>query len=131
MTETQVTDVRVGGAGPVGLPLASELARRGIASRIIDQEHTYHSGSRARGLLPPTLEIFENMGVLEQLSTHVEPWRPVRIYDRNNQVVHENDMASNMATLSMSGVPRIPMKISQQNTEAVLREYLASYDVQV
>ncbi|HLZ62533.1 MAG TPA: FAD-dependent oxidoreductase [Ktedonosporobacter sp.] len=131
MTRTQMNDVLIVGAGPTGLALASELARRGIACRIIDQELAYHNGSRARGLLPPTLEIFENMGILERLSAHVEPWRPVRIYDRHNQVVRENDMATNMAALSTSGVPRLPMKISQQNTEATLREYLESYSIPV
>jgi len=131
MTTTQLTNVLVVGAGPVGLTLASELARRGIASRIIDQEPTYHSGSRARGLLPPTQEIFENIGVLEQLAAHIEPWRPNRLYDRNNQLLREVDVAANMAALSTAGVPRLPMKISQQNTEAVLREYLESHGVQV
>jgi 2-polyprenyl-6-methoxyphenol hydroxylase-like FAD-dependent oxidoreductase len=131
MTNTQKIDVLVVGAGPVGLTLASELARRGMASRIIDQEPTYHSGSRARGLLPPTQEILENMGVLEHLSAHVEPWRPNRLYDRNNQLLREVDVAANMAARSTSGVLRLPMKISQQNTEAVLREYLESYSVHV
>jgi 2-polyprenyl-6-methoxyphenol hydroxylase-like FAD-dependent oxidoreductase len=131
MTDTQTTDVLIVGAGPTGLTLASELARRGIVSRIIDQEPAYHSGSRARGLLPPTQEIFENVGILEQLSAHTEPWRPNRFYNRDNQVVREVDVAANMVALSTSGVPRLPMKISQQNTEAVLREHLASYDIHV
>ena len=131
MTETQMTDVLIVGAGPVGLMLASELARRGIASRILDQEPTYHNGSRARGLLPPTQEILENVGVLERLSAHVEPWRPNRLYDRNNQLLREVDVAANMAALSTSGVPHLPMKVSQQHTEAVLREYLEAYGVHV
>lgn len=131
MTKTHMTDVLIVGAGPVGLTLASELARRGIACRIIDQEPTYHSGSRARGLLPPTQEIFENIGVLEQLAAHTEPWRPNRFYDRDNRLLREADIAANMAALATAGVPRLPMKISQQNTEAVLREYLQAYDIQV
>jgi 2-polyprenyl-6-methoxyphenol hydroxylase-like FAD-dependent oxidoreductase len=131
MTDTQMTDVLVVGAGPVGLTLALDLVRRGIACRIIDQEPTYHSGSRARGLNLPTLEIFEDVGVLQELSAHAEPFLPVRLYDRHNQIVREIDLASNMAALSMSGAPRLPIKISQQKTEAVLRDALASYDVPV
>jgi 2-polyprenyl-6-methoxyphenol hydroxylase-like FAD-dependent oxidoreductase len=131
MTETQVTDVLIIGTGPVGLTLASELARRGISSRILDQEPAYHSGSRARGLLPPTQEILEDIGVLERLSAHVEPWRSNRLYDRDNRLLREVDVAANMAKLAISGAPRLPMKVSQQHTEAVLREYLESYGVHV
>src|SRR5260370_10674261 len=108
---------------------ASEPARRGITSRILGPAPTYPNGSRARGLLPPTQEILENMGVLERLSAHVEPWRPNRLYDRNNQLLREVDVAANMAMLSTSGVPRRPMKVSQQHTETVLLEYLESYGV--
>jgi 2-polyprenyl-6-methoxyphenol hydroxylase-like FAD-dependent oxidoreductase len=44
MTETPITDILIVGAGPVGLTLINDLARRGIACRIIEQEATYHTG---------------------------------------------------------------------------------------
>jgi 2-polyprenyl-6-methoxyphenol hydroxylase-like FAD-dependent oxidoreductase len=130
MTATQMTDVLVVGAGPTGLTLATSLARRGIACRIIDQEPTYHVGSRARAMNPPTLEIFEDLRVLEQLSAHAEPFLFTRLYDQNNRMVREIDLRSNIATFSNPG-RHLPLKISQQQTEAVLRDYLASYGVQV
>ena len=131
MTQTQMIDVLIVGTGPVGLTLAIELARRGITYRMIDQEATYHSGSRARGLLPPTQDILEDLGVLERLVTHIEPWRPNRFYNRQNQLLSEVDIAVNMAKLATSGASRPPMKISQQNTEAALREHLEAFGVQV
>ena len=36
MNEKQIIDVLMVGAGPVGLTLALDLARRGVTSRIID-----------------------------------------------------------------------------------------------
>lgn len=131
MTDTQMTNVLVVGAGPVGLTLASDLTRRGIACRIIDQELTYHVGSRARALNPPTLEIFEDLGILEQLSAHAEPFLFTRLYDQNNRMVREIDLRSNIATFSIPGARHLPLKISQQQIEAVLRDSLASHGVQV
>jgi 2-polyprenyl-6-methoxyphenol hydroxylase-like FAD-dependent oxidoreductase len=132
MTDTQRTDVLIVGAGPVGLTLASDLARRGIACRIIEQEATYHKGSRARQLLPLTLEIFWNLGVLERLLAHAEPFLPLRIYDRANRLIRETDLAASFAALSTPGaLYSVPIKISQQQTEAVLRSYLASYSIHV
>src|SRR5216683_684262 len=93
MTEIPITDVLIVGAGPVGLTLACDLARRGIACRIIDQEATYHTG-RAGGLSPRTQEIFEDLGLLKQISPYNAP-TPWRFYDRDNQVVREIDPASN------------------------------------
>lgn len=125
MTRTQITDVLIVGAGPVGLMLASDLTRRGVASRIIDQEQTYHTG-RAGGLSPRTQEIFEDLGLLEKISAYNAPI-PWRFYDRDNQVMREIDPASN----PLPATPDIPypgtLHVSQQETEAVLREHLASY----
>jgi 2-polyprenyl-6-methoxyphenol hydroxylase-like FAD-dependent oxidoreductase len=131
MTETQMTDVLVVGAGPVGLSLALDLTRRGITCRIIDQEPTYHVGSRARALNPPTLDIFEDLGVLEPLSVHAEPFLFTRLYDQYNRMVREIDLRSNIATFTIPGARHLPLKISQQQTEAVLRDALASHGVQV
>ena len=131
MTESQMIDVLIVGAGPVGLTLACELSRRGISCRIVDQEPTSHSGSRARGLLPPTQDILEDIGVLDRLAAYVEPWRPNRFYDRQNHLLGEVDVAANMAQLATAGASRLPMKVSQQNTEATLREHLEASGVQV
>lgn len=92
LTEISITDVLIVGAGPVGLTLACDLARRDVAYRIIDQEATYHTG-RAAGLSPRTQEIFEDLGLLAQLAAYDAPI-PWRFYDRDNQLVREIDPAS-------------------------------------
>jgi 2-polyprenyl-6-methoxyphenol hydroxylase-like FAD-dependent oxidoreductase len=129
MADTQITDVLIVGAGPVGLTLASDLARRGIACRIIDQEPTYHTG-RAGGMSPRTQEIFEDLGLLEQISTYDAPI-PWRFYDRDNRVMREIDPASN----PLPATPDVPypgtLHVSQQETETVLRKYLALYGLHV
>ena len=58
-------DVLVVGAGPVGLTMACELARRGVRCRIIDKAATPASTSRALAIFPRTLEIFEMMGMVD------------------------------------------------------------------
>ena len=59
------TRVLIAGAGPTGLTLAIELARRDVAVRIIDKAETFFVGSRGDGLQPRTLEVFEDLGVLD------------------------------------------------------------------
>src|SRR5262249_54752299 len=58
--------VLVVGAGPTGLLLAGELARRGVCCRIIEQTATRPEGSRAITIHPRTLEIFEDLGVVDE-----------------------------------------------------------------
>lgn len=124
LTEISITDVLIVGAGPVGLTLACDLARRDVAYRIIDQEATYHTG-RAAGLSPRTQEIFEDLGLLAQLAAYDAPI-PWRFYDRDNQLVREIDPASH----PLPATPDVPypgtLNVGQQEIETVLRERLAS-----
>src|SRR5437867_2729844 len=60
------TDVLVVGAGPTGLMLANQLARRGVRARIIDRHAGPAVESRALGVQARTLEIYSHLGLAEQ-----------------------------------------------------------------
>jgi len=55
--------VLIAGAGPAGLTLAIELARRGVAARLVDAAAGPATTSRAFTLHARTLEAFDAMGV--------------------------------------------------------------------
>lgn len=58
------TDVLIVGAGPVGLFLANECARRGLRWRIVEARPTQSTHSKALAIFPRTLEIFDMAGVV-------------------------------------------------------------------
>ncbi|HEX4485861.1 MAG TPA: FAD-dependent monooxygenase [Terriglobales bacterium] len=58
------TDVLIVGAGPVGLFLANECARRGVRYRIIESKSSQSEHSKALAIFPRTLEIFDMAGVV-------------------------------------------------------------------
>ncbi|MFC9962587.1 FAD-dependent oxidoreductase, partial [Streptomyces nigra] len=58
------TDVVVVGAGPVGLLLASELARRGVEVVVLERRDAPTTASRASTLHARTMEIFDSRGLL-------------------------------------------------------------------
>ena len=58
------TDVLIVGAGPVGLFLANECARRGLRWRLIETRSSQSQHSKALAIFPRTLEIFDMAGVV-------------------------------------------------------------------
>jgi 2-polyprenyl-6-methoxyphenol hydroxylase-like FAD-dependent oxidoreductase len=66
-TAEHETDVLIVGAGPTGLTLACELLRRGVSCRIIDRAASPATTSRALGLQPRTLELFDTMGIIDRV----------------------------------------------------------------
>lgn len=60
------TDVLVVGAGPTGLMLASQLARRGVRVSILDRHPGPALQSRALGVQARTLEIYAHLGIAER-----------------------------------------------------------------
>ncbi|MDR6573583.1 2-polyprenyl-6-methoxyphenol hydroxylase-like FAD-dependent oxidoreductase [Curtobacterium sp. 320] len=59
------TAVLIVGAGPTGLTLACQLARCGVLFEIIEASPGPHAGSRGKGLQPRSLEVLEDLGVVE------------------------------------------------------------------
>jgi 2-polyprenyl-6-methoxyphenol hydroxylase-like FAD-dependent oxidoreductase len=62
------TDVLIAGAGPAGLVLACDLARRGVSVRIVEANPVppdRYSGSRGKGIQPRTLEVYDDLGIID------------------------------------------------------------------
>src|SRR5262245_28668331 len=59
------TEVLIVGAGPTGLMLANQLARRGVRPMIIDRHSGPAQQSRAMAVQARTLEIYARMGIIE------------------------------------------------------------------
>jgi 2-polyprenyl-6-methoxyphenol hydroxylase-like FAD-dependent oxidoreductase len=60
------TEVLIVGAGPTGLMLACDLQRRKVPFRIVDRSETPSQQSRALGLQALSLEVFDDLGFVEQ-----------------------------------------------------------------
>lgn len=61
------TDVLVVGAGPTGLAMALELQRRGVDYRVVERNARTVETSRALGISPRTLQVFDDVGVREAI----------------------------------------------------------------
>ncbi|WP_439591040.1 FAD-dependent oxidoreductase [Microbacterium sp.] len=65
-------DVVVVGAGPVGMLLAGELHRRGVAVEVYERRPRAGGGSRAIGIHAPVLAALEASGLTERLLEHAQ-----------------------------------------------------------
>jgi 2-polyprenyl-6-methoxyphenol hydroxylase-like FAD-dependent oxidoreductase len=129
MDVTRDADVLVAGAGPTGLALALDLARRGARVRIVEKADRFAVGSRGDGIQPRTLEVFEDLGVLDEvLSAGISA--PVsRIYDRD-RVIWEGRMAEPVAPRADVPYPNLWF-VPQCRTEQILRSRLAAHGIEV
>jgi 2-polyprenyl-6-methoxyphenol hydroxylase-like FAD-dependent oxidoreductase len=116
------TDVLICGAGAAGLTLAIDLARRSVDFRLIDAALQPFHGSRGKGVQPRTLEVFEDLGVVDRMVAAGGPYPPQR--------VHRDDGFEDSPFMEISDPTprepyRIPLMLPQHKTEAILRERLA------
>ncbi|WP_410177167.1 FAD-dependent monooxygenase [Streptomyces nigrescens] len=57
-------DVLIAGAGPTGLALGIDLARRGVRALLVERQDQLSRGARGTGLQPRTQEVYDDLGVL-------------------------------------------------------------------
>nr|WP_275580495.1 FAD-dependent oxidoreductase [Mycobacterium riyadhense] len=123
------TQVLIVGGGPTGLTLAIELARRGVHVRILDKAERFAIGSRGHGLQPRTLEVFEDLGVLDEVCADGMGAPQVRIYD-GLAVVGERRIGAKELPSAETPFPN-PWFLPQWRTEEILRSRLSRCGVQV
>jgi 2-polyprenyl-6-methoxyphenol hydroxylase-like FAD-dependent oxidoreductase len=123
------TEVLVAGAGPTGLTLACDLARRGVTLRIIDRAPEFPHGSRGKGLSPRTLEVLDDLGVVGRLLESGVTHLPHRKY-RGAHVVAETDPGAGRVPTPDVPYP-VGLLIPQWRVEQALRERLAGFGVAV
>lgn len=116
------TDVLIGGAGAAGLTLGLELARRGVAFRIVDKSPDPFGGSRGKGIQPRTLEVFEDLGIVDRIAAAGGLYPPQREYKDGG---YTDEPVAEDRTPTPDVPYAMPLMVPQFRTEAVMRERLA------
>ena len=123
------TEAVVAGAGPTGLTLALELARRGVEVRILDKSPEPFAGSRGKGLTARSQEVMDDLGIVDEIVEAGFRHLPSRVAVRG-QVVRDSDPHADL-----SPTPDRPydggLMIPQWRTEQILRERLSEFGIDV
>lgn len=118
------TDVLVVGAGPTGLTMACELARRGVALRIIDKLEKPADHSKALVIHARTLELLNIMGCLHHFLELGIPITAINVFDSDKRIAH--------LSLSQIDSPfQYSLGVPQNVTEQLLYDQLKSYKADV
>ncbi|MFF3019012.1 FAD-dependent oxidoreductase [Streptomyces sp. NPDC057939] len=122
----QDTDVLVVGAGPTGLTLAVELARRGVRAVVVERADRLFPGSRGKGLQPRTLEVLDDLGLHEEIRAAGAPY-PVGMVWQDGKRQGEYVMFD--AAEPDEGSPyATPWMVPQWRTQEILHARLCELD---
>ncbi|HTE79824.1 MAG TPA: FAD-dependent monooxygenase [Reyranella sp.] len=116
--------VLIAGAGPVGLTLANELVRHGVAVRIVDKASARTDKSKALVLWSRSLELFDDAG-------YVEPFLPAGFRAHGAQISTGKEIVARVSLDSVDSRFPYALMIPQSETERILEERLASQGVTV
>jgi 2-polyprenyl-6-methoxyphenol hydroxylase-like FAD-dependent oxidoreductase len=82
------TDVLIVGAGPVGLFLANECARRSVRFRLIEARPGQSEHSKALAIFPRTMEIFDMAGLVDPFLRAANRVTSVQIVTSTKTLAH-------------------------------------------
>ncbi|PWI17634.1 pentachlorophenol monooxygenase [Streptomyces sp. Act143] len=116
------TDVLIVGAGPTGLALGIDLARRGVDALVVEKAAALFPGSRGKGLQPRTLEVFDDLGVLDAIRA-MGGRIPVGMIWQDGQRMGEHQMFDPVEVTEDSPYAE-PWMVPQWRTQEILRDRL-------
>ncbi len=124
MSDLQDHAVLVVGAGPVGLTMAAELARYGLAVRIVDKAPARTDKSKALVVWSRTLELLDRSGCGEAFVAAGAKVDAVRITAGTKEI----------ARVAFAGAVTphpYALMLPQSETERILEEHLATLGIEV
>ncbi|OKJ97049.1 hypothetical protein AMK26_29920 [Streptomyces sp. CB03234] len=113
-------DVLVVGAGPTGLTLACDLARRGVRTHVVEAADRLFSGSRGKSLQPRTQEALDDLGVMDALRAEGGPFPPMQTW-RDGRRDGEWRLIEPDPEAPVSRFPE-PWLVPQWRTQEILRD---------
>ena len=116
--------VLVVGAGPTGLTMATELARRGVEVRVVDKAAQANTDTRALGMQARTLELFERPGITADLLAHGLRADRFNVFSEGRRILRADFRALPTAYPYLLMIP-------QNETEAIVAHRLAELGVEV
>ena len=124
LAHTGTLDALITGAGPVGLAMASELARYGLTVRIVDKAPARTDKSKALVMWSRTLELMDSAGASAALLAA----------GRTCSAANLMSCAKTLAHIVFDGVDSphpYALMIPQSETERVLDEHLRTFGIHV
>jgi 2-polyprenyl-6-methoxyphenol hydroxylase-like FAD-dependent oxidoreductase/quercetin dioxygenase-like cupin family protein len=113
------SDVLIVGAGPVGLALAGDLRRRGVACRLIDSAEHATRQTKAVGIQARTLEMIARLGVAQTAIERGLRASRFSVYSSGKRLISINFQEY------LQGTPYpYVLLFPQYDTEQILTEYL-------
>ncbi|MFD5841453.1 FAD-dependent oxidoreductase [Streptomyces chartreusis] len=116
------TDVLIVGAGPTGLALGIDLARRGVDALVVERAGELFPGSRGKGIQPRTMEVFDDLGVLDAIHAAGGDY-PVGMIWQDGQRVGEHRMFDPVEATEDSPYDK-PWMVPQWRTQRILFDRL-------
>ncbi|MFE0492632.1 FAD-dependent oxidoreductase [Streptomyces griseoaurantiacus] len=116
------TDVLVVGAGPTGLALGVDLARRGVDALVVERADALFPGSRGKGVQPRTMEVFDDLGMADAFTAAGGRYPLVMLW-RDGQRLGEHQMFEPVEPSEDAPYNR-PWMVPQWRTQEILHARL-------